>query len=215
MSTHCKVVWWCHKAGQKILRKKWLQGILKCNFHSCRFARNYSQSNADSKQSLLGSARRHRWAKRLPHRTFKAPSNCLHNLMLRWLQQHRSISSVARVSYLRQQSAATEHSSADSTQDIKVQAPLLQFIIHKHLKAFVGGSSRFYPLTCGKQPPPKDESLKLITDPEKEVGNELHSISLNMSSAETVRRLNIYKPEGGAAGKQPTAKISVFPLRLD
>lgn len=64
---------------------------------------------------------------------------------------------------------------------------------------------------CGKQPPPKDESLELIMDPDKKVGNELRSISFNMSSAETARRLNIYKPEGGLL----TAKIRVSPLRLD
>lgn len=50
---------------------------------------------------------------------------------------------------------------------------------------------------CGKQLLPKDESLELIMDLDKKVGNELRSISFNMSSAETVRRLNIYKPEGG------------------
>lgn len=101
-------------------RGLWLQGTLKGSFHSCRFARNYSQSNADSKESSLRSARRHRWGRRPAHRTFKAPSNCLHNLMLRWLLQPRSVCSAARVSYLRQQSTATEHSSSDSMQDIKV-----------------------------------------------------------------------------------------------
>lgn len=50
---------------------------------------------------------------------------------------------------------------------------------------------------CGKQPPPKDESLDLIMDPDKKVGDELCSISFNTSSAETAKRLDMYKPEVG------------------